>query len=126
MNGRARGIAAMLLLLTFAVGALSGMALEEALGIDWFEFLDDDTDEAEDALLVGLDLDRRQRAGAEEILERQEDRLEEYWEGRVPEIQGILQESYAEIRALLAPEQRALFDQRVRELRGRVPEEARD
>ena len=126
MNGRARGIAAMLLLTVFSVGALSGMALEEALGIDWFEFLDEDTDEAEDSLLVGLDLDRGQRARAEEILERQEDRLEEYWEGRVPEIQGILQQSYSEIRALLTPEQQPLFDERVRDLRGRVPVEARD
>ena len=126
MNGRARAVAATLLLVTFAVGALSGMALEEALGIDWFEFLDEDTDEAEDSLLVGLDLDRSQRARAEEILERQEDRLEDYWEGRVPEIQGILQESYREIRALLAPDQQPLFDERVRDLRGRVPVEARD
>ena len=126
MNGRARAVAALLLLTVFAVGGLSGMALEEALGIDWFEFLDEDTDEAEDSLLVGLDLSREQRARAEEILERQEDRLEAYWEGRVPEIQGILQESYGEIRALLTPAQRGVFDQRVQELRGRVPEEARD
>ena len=113
MNGRARAVAATLLLVTFAVGGLSGMALEEALGIDWFEFLDEDTDEAEDHLLVGLDLDRSQRARAEEILERQEDRLEEYWEGRVPEIQGILQQSYGEIRALLTPEQQVLFDEMI-------------
>jgi Spy/CpxP family protein refolding chaperone len=126
MNGRARAVAAMLLLTVFAVGALSGMALEEALGIDWFEFLDEDTDEAEDSLLVGLDLSREQRGRAEEILERQEERLEEYWQGRVPEIQGILQESYAEIGAVLTPEQRAVFDERVRNLRGRVPVEARD
>ena len=126
MNGRARGIAALLLLTVFSVGALSGMALEEALGIDWFEFLDEDTDEAEDSLLVGLELSREQRARAEEILERQEDRLEAYWEGRVPEIQGILQASYAEIRALLTPAQQGVFDRRVQELRGRVPEEARD
>jgi hypothetical protein len=116
----------MLLLTTFSVGALTGMALEEALGIDWFEFLDDDTDEPEDSLLVGLELSREQRASAEEILERQEDRLEEYWEGRIPEIQGILQASYAEISGILTPEQRPAFERRVRELRGRVPGEARD
>ena len=126
MNGRARGVAAMLLLTVFSVGALSGMALEEALGIDWFEFLDEDTDEAEDSLLVGLELSREQRARAEEVLERQEDRLEAYWEGRVPEIQGILQDSYGDIRALLTPAQREVFDRRVQELRGRVPQEARD
>ena len=126
MNGRARGIAALLLLTVFSVGALSGMALEEALGIDWFEFLDEDTDEAEDSLLVGLELSREQRARAEEILERQEDRLEAYWESRIPEIEGILHRSYAEIRAILTPAQQAAFDRRVRELGGRVPGEIQD
>lgn len=126
MSRRTRGIAAMLLLTTFGVGALTGMALEEALGIDWFEFLDDDTDEPEDSLLVGLDLTRSQRAAAEEILERQEERLEAYWEGRLPEIQGILEGSYAQLNAILTPEQRPLFERRVRELRGRVPAEVRN
>ena len=116
----------MLLLTTFGVGALAGMALEEALGIDWFEFLDDDTDEPEDSLLVGLDLSGAQRASAEEILERQEDRLEAYWEGRIPEIQGIMEGSYAELGAILTPEQRPLLEARVRELRGRLPAEVRN
>lgn len=126
MNRRSKTVAGLLLALTFVVGGLSGMVMEEALGIDWFEFLDDDADEAEDRLLVGLDLSPAQRAQAEGILEQQEDRLEAYWESRLPEIQGILRQSYGEIRAILTPEQQALFDRRVRELEGRVPREARD
>lgn len=126
MSRPVRLVAGLLLALAFLVGNLTGMVLEEALGLDWFEFLDEDTDEAPDRLLAGLELSRAQRARAEEILERQEDRLEEYWESRLPEIQGILRESYAEIRAILEPEQRAAFDRRVRELDGRVPEEIRD
>lgn len=125
MNGRSRTTAVLLLALTFSVGALSGMALEEALGIDWFEFLDVD-DDAEDRLLAGLNLTREQSARAEAILERQEDRLEAYWESRLPEIQEILRESYAEIRGMLDEEQQAAFDRRVRELGGRVPEEIRN
>jgi len=126
MRQRARLVAGLMLALTFTVGGLTGMALEEALGIDWFEFLDEDYDEAEDRLLAGLDLTREQRARAEDILEREEDRLEDYWESRLPEIQGMLRETYSEIRATLTPEQQALFDRRVRELDGRVPEEIRD
>ena len=118
--------AALLLALTFAVGGLTGMALEEALGIDWFEFLDEDSDDSQDRLLVGLDLTRDQRNRAEEILDREEDRLEDYWERRLPEIQDMLRQTYADIRAILTPEQQALFDRRVRELGGRVPEEIRD
>ena len=126
MKEGAKTIAGLLLALTFMVGGLAGMALEEALGIDWFEFLDEDAGEAEDRLLVGLDLSPEQQAQAEELLERQEDRLEEYWESRLPEIQVILRQSYAEVRTLLTPEQQQVFDQRVRELGGRVPEEIRD
>lgn len=102
------------------------MALEEALGIDWFEFLDEDHDESEDQLLVGLNLTRDQRNQAERILEREEDRLEEYWESRIPEIQGILRQTYADIRAILNAEQQESFDRRVDALGGRVPAEIRD
>jgi hypothetical protein len=123
---RARATALLLLLLTFGTGALAGMAVEEALGLDWFDFLDEDNDPTGARLLAGLDLSREQHERAEEILDRQEDRLEEYWEGRVPEIQRILADSYAEIRALLAPAQQAAFDRRVEELGGRVPDEVRD
>lgn len=117
-----RLIGALLLALAFGVGGLTGMALEEALGIDWFEFLDED-EEGEDSLLAGLGLTGEQRGRAEAILEREEDRLEDYWESRLPEIQGILRDTYGEIRAILTPEQQALFDLRVRELGGRIPDE---
>jgi hypothetical protein len=126
MRRRTSIVATLLLGVAFGVGGLAGMALEEALGLDWFDFLDEDDDEAEDRLLAGLDLDRDQRARAEAILEREEDHLEDYWENRIPEIHGILHESYAEIRALLTPAQQVVFDRRVRELGGRIPAEVRD
>ena len=125
MNRRAVLVAAGMLLVTFLVGGLTGMAVEEATGIDWFEFLDDDRD-APNSLLGDLDLTATQRERAEEILDRQEDRLEEYWNTRLPEIAGILEASYSEIRATLNEEQRTAFDKRVRELDGRVPAEALD
>ena len=126
MRNRTKLVAALLLGLTFLVGGLTGMALEEALGIDWFEFLDEDHDTDDDRLLTGLGLSPEQRNRAEEILDREEDRLEEYWESRLPEIQDILRQSYAEVRAILTPEQQVLFDRRIRELDGRIPEEIRD
>ena len=122
---RAGGVAVLLLLVTFGVGALAGMAMEEAAGIDWCDFLD--RDEQEDVrLLDGLSVTADQRAAIERILERQDDSLEEYWEARMPEIQGILAGSYDEIRAVLSPAQRERFDQRVQDLDGRVPVEFRD
>ncbi len=104
------------------------MALEEATGIDWFEFLDDDSDgDAQNSeLMAGLQLSAYQRGQIEAIVERQEDALEDYWESRMPDITGILTKSYAEIRVLLTPAQQTVFDRRVRELEGRIPEEFRD
>jgi hypothetical protein len=121
-----RAIALLLLSLSFVVGALSGMALEEALGIDWFEFLDEDRGGGEKRLLAGLGLTDAQRERAEDILERQEDRLEDYWKNRLPEIRQMMEQSYAEIRADLDPDQQSKFDKRVRKLDGRVPDEVRD
>jgi Spy/CpxP family protein refolding chaperone len=125
MRERSTLVALLLLLLTFSIGALTGMALEERLGIDWFEFLDEDSDDS-GGLLAGIDLSSDQRARIEAILERQEDSLEEYWETRLPEIQGFLQQTYSEISAILTDDQRAIFEDRVRDLDGRVPEEIRD
>lgn len=123
---RRRLVAFGLLLLTFVVGALAGMAAEEGFGLDWFDFLDEDRDPGGGELLAGLNLTPDQRKRAEDILERQEDRLEDYWQARLPEIQHILRQTYAEIRTGLTPDQLARFDQRVRDLGGRVPDEIRD
>ncbi|HEX6587416.1 MAG TPA: hypothetical protein VF039_00225 [Longimicrobiales bacterium] len=118
---RTRLIAALTVAGAFAAGALSGMVAEEALGLDWFDFLDED--EVEDSILAGLDLSGAQRDAADDVLDRQEDRLEDYWEGRLPELQSILRESHAEIRQILTAEQQRVFDQRVRELGTYIPAE---
>ena len=124
---RAKWTATLMLSLTFAVGALSGMALEEAAGLDWFDFLDDDESSVSDLrLMAGLDLSSEQRATVDRILERQEDELEDYWERQLPDVKGILEKSYAEIRVLLTPGQQTVFDKRVRELDGKIPEEFQD
>jgi Spy/CpxP family protein refolding chaperone len=125
VNRRVRIVAVLLLLLTFSVGAVGGMAVEEALGLDWFEFLDEDY-RANDRIVAGLNLTREQEERVERILDRQEEQLEDYWKSRLPEIQSMLQASYAEIRVQLTPEQRVIFDRRVRKLEGRVPKEMRD
>lgn len=118
----ARGVAVLLLALTFVVGALGGMALEEGLGLDWFDFLDSD-EHADERLFAGMDLTREQEARIDAVMDAREDRLEAYWESRLPEIAAIVDRSYAEARAVLTPEQRAVFDRRVRE---RGPADVRD
>ena len=121
MRNRARAVGILLLAATFAVGALGGMAVEEAMGLDWFDFLDEDAAPSEDRLFAGMALTDGQRARIDDIRERREDRLEAYWESRVPGIQRIVDQSYGEMRAVLPPERHAEFDRRVRELRARAP-----
>jgi Spy/CpxP family protein refolding chaperone len=109
-------VAAVMLLLAFVVGGMAGMALEEALGLDWFDFLDEDARAADGRLLSDLELSETQRERVEEILDAQERRLEAYWESRLPDMRGVIAESYEQIRAVLNSEQRDRFDARVREL----------
>lgn len=113
MTGRPKVVAAVMLLLAFGVGGMTGMVLEEALGLDWFDFLDEDNEPERGQILAGLDLSASQRARIESILEAQEEELEDFWRSRVPEMRPIVVRSYDRIRGILSPEQRAIFDQRV-------------
>jgi Spy/CpxP family protein refolding chaperone len=117
---RARTVGALLLAASFVVGGLAGMAAEEALGLDWFDFLDEDATTADEPLFSGMGLTAAQKGQIEQIRERREERLEGYWESRLPDIQRIMDSSYGEMRAVLTPEQVPAFDRRVSELRGRV------
>jgi Spy/CpxP family protein refolding chaperone len=110
----------LLLAATFVVGGMAGMAAEEALGLDWFDFLDEDAQPGEERLFGGMALTPGQKRRIESIRERREDRLEAYWESRLPDIQRIMGDSYGEMRLVLTPEQRPEFDRRVRALAGRV------
>ena len=67
-----------------------------------------------------MQLSGEQRRRIAEIRERREDRLEAYWEGRLPDIRRIMGDSYGEMRAVLTPEQQPAFDRRVGEMRGRI------
>lgn len=120
MKHRARTVGALLLAASFAVGGLAGMAAEEALGLDWFDFLDEDATPADEPLFAGIALTGAQRRSIEAIRTRREERLEDYWESRLPDIQRIMDDSYGEMRRVLTPQQQPAFDARVRALRGRV------
>lgn len=120
MRHRARAVAALLLGISFLVGGMTGMAAEEALGLDWFDFLDEDAQPAEEGMFAGLALTEAQARRIEAIRGRREDRLEVYWESRLPDIQRIMADSYGEMRAVLTPEQQPEFDRRVRAMRGRI------
>lgn len=118
MRQRARTIGALLLAASFAVGGLAGMAAEEALGLDWFDFLDEDAVPADQRLFAGMALTDAQRERIADIRRRREARLEAYWNERLPDIQRITDDSYAQMRQVLTPAQQPAFDRRVSGMRG--------
>jgi len=136
MNVGPRGIAALVLAATFVLGLAGGAVVEELLEetarparshteeIDWEDKAKDH--DAEEALLAGLSLSAEQRAGVKRILERREDRLEVYWRRRLPEIQSLIDSTRAEIRTLLTPDQQAVYDRRLQQLRAEEAHEARE
>ncbi len=120
MKHRARVVGALLLAASFVVGGMAGMVAEEARGLDWFDFLDEDAPPGDERLFAGMQLTGDQRRRIAEIRERREDRLEAFWESRLPDIQRIMGDSYGEMRAVLTPQQQPAFDLRVSELRERI------
>jgi hypothetical protein len=104
----------------FAVGLAGGVVLEEVVDdVPWpFGARHEDRDrpddplddDAEEAFFDSLGLPAERRAAIERALDAREDRLEQYWEGKVPELRALVDSSRAEIRVLLSPDQQAAYD----------------
>lgn len=121
MTRRVRRTAILVLLAVFLAGGLAGWVAEEvAEEFHWLdrhpghdgerndgEPLDDD---AEERFLEGLGLTAVQLDSVDELLDRREDRLEDYWRSHLPDLQAVIDSSRQEIRALLAPGQRTAYD----------------
>jgi hypothetical protein len=108
------------LVLVFAAG-LAGGALVEDVADDFDRPLfaadrDDDDDDggvSEETLLANLDLTAEQRARIEQLFEAREDRLEAFWDGQLPQLQVVIDSSREEIRGVLTPAQRTVYDSQV-------------
>lgn len=111
------------LLLVFAAGLGGGALLEDIVDeIDrpLFAAFDDDDDgdlPSEETLLANLDLTPDQRARIERVFEAREDRLERYWDTQLPELESVIDSSRDEIRAILTPDQRTIYDRHLNRLR---------
>ena len=123
MSWAARRTAVILLLAVFLAGGAAGWLLEDVVDdIDWpgshrdgstLDRPDEDEpldDDAEEDFLETLGLSQTQLDSVDHLLEGREDRLEDYWKSRLPDLQALLDSSRREIRALLTPEQRAAYD----------------
>jgi hypothetical protein len=125
----ARRTAVLVLAAVFLVGLAGGAVLEEVVDEapwPWSERAADRQpkpddpwdDDAEEAFLERLGLRPEQLRAIDRALDAREDRLERYWEGKLPELRGIIDSSRAEIRLLLSPEQQAAYDRWITNLAG--------
>ena len=125
MSWAARRTAVLVLLAVFLVGGAVGWVAEEvADDIHWPGRHDHDRDKTpdrpdpdepfddddEEDMLEKLGLSRVQDDSVDQLLDAREDRLENYWKSRLPDLQVIVDSSRQEIRAVLTPEQRAAYD----------------
>lgn len=124
MSWAPRRTAVILLLAVFLAGGAAGWLLEDVVDdIDWpgshregssLDRPDEDEpfdDDAEEDFLETLGLSRERLDSVDHLLERREDRLEDYWKSRLPDLQALVDSSRQEIRGLLTPDQRAAYDQ---------------
>ncbi len=101
--------------LVFAAGLVGGAAIEDIADEIERPFFtahrDDDEDaDSEETILANLDLTPEQQASIEQVFEAREDRLESYWDARLPDLDLLIDSSRQEIRGILTPAQRAIYD----------------
>lgn len=120
------------LVMVFAAGLAGGPLVEDIVDdIDRPVFAadhddDDDHDLSEETILANLDLTPEQRASIERVFEAREDRLESYWDTQLPDLEALIDSTRGEIRDILTPEQRTIYDSQLTRLRIRVRRELRE
>jgi Spy/CpxP family protein refolding chaperone len=123
---RARLIGMALLVLTFAVGALSGAATMQVVGADEPRELGRrDHGRHGPPFLDRLNLTPEQRVQVDRILERRRAEMERFWTEHRPLLRGIADSARAEVRAVLTPEQRALEERFMAERRAQFEKRER-
>jgi len=123
MISRTRRTAMLVLLAVLLVGTTCGVVLEEvADGMFWSSRqadrgaaprhrADRATDGGdEEEFFESLGLSRAQKDAVERLLEDRDDQLAAYWEGKLPEIEALIDANRAAIRGLLTPDHRAAYD----------------
>jgi hypothetical protein len=134
MVAGARRKAVLILLAVFLAGGAAGVMLEDVVDdLDWLwtragrdaerhdRANDPMDDDAEEEFLKALGLSHDRLEAVDRVLDRREDRLEAYWAGKIPEIEALIDSTRMEIRSLLSPEQREVYDRWVARQRTPAP-----
>lgn len=115
-TSRPRLLGSVLLVLTFLVGALAGAAFQHAVGAreldDRFVATKERDGRASDGdIFDRIGVSPEQRAEIDRILERRREDLDAFWAEAGPQLRAITEETRAEVKALLTPEQRETMNQ---------------
>lgn len=122
---RTRLLGVGLLALTFVAGALSGAAIDRALGAEEAEAAparqgrDRDRDRERSYVIDKVDMSADQRSSIDSILDRRTDRMRAIWQTVEPRMEAVTDSARVEIMDVLTPEQRDRYQQLLDERRER-------
>ena len=109
---RARAVGMLVLLVMFAVGALTGAAtMRVAGGADATPRARAESRESRPDLFERLELTPEQRVQVDAIMERRRDEMDAFWKQHGPQLRAITDSARVEIRSVLTEEQRAVEEE---------------
>jgi len=108
---RARMMGFAVLVIMFAVGALSGAATMRVASTDRAASSERTERRERPGLFERLDLTTDQRAQIDAIMERRRGEVDAFWNEHGPQLRAIMDSARAEMHQVLTPEQRALEEQ---------------
>ncbi|MGH7448056.1 MAG: hypothetical protein ACRELT_10880 [Longimicrobiales bacterium] len=109
---RARAVGMLVLVLMFAVGALTGAVTMRVAGTDESNpRTRAESREPRPDLFAKLGLTAEQQSQVDAIMERRRDEMAAFWKEHGPQLRAITDSARAEIRTVLTPEQRAIEEE---------------
>ncbi|HEX2168615.1 MAG TPA: periplasmic heavy metal sensor [Longimicrobiales bacterium] len=108
---RARVMGLVVLVVMFAIGALTGAATMRVTGGDQAQASERAESRKRPGLFETLELTPEQRTQVDAIMERRRGQVEAFWKTNGPQLRAIMDSARAEIRTVLTPEQRELEEQ---------------
>lgn len=106
---RAQAMGLLMLVIIFAVGAMTGAATMRVTRGDGAEARDAaESRERRPSLWETLDLTPEQRARVDDIMERRRGEVQAFWNEHGPQLRAVMDSARADVREVLTPEQQAI------------------
>lgn len=106
---RAQTVGLLMLVIIFAVGAMTGAATMRVASDDRAEPREAvESRERRPSLWETLDLTPEQRARVDDIMERRRGEVQAFWTEHGPQLRAVMDSARADVREVLTPEQQAI------------------